>query len=82
MTKRMRRKMTEQEYTLKEILEDTRAEMRSLNINMQKFMEKNDTEHKTFTDKIYEMRYSVVIAVIVGLGGIAGIIITLVKAVK
>jgi len=74
--------MTEQEYTLKEILEDTRAEMRSLNINMQKFMEKNDTEHKTFTDKIYEMRYSVVIAVIVGLGGIAGIIITLVKAVK
>lgn len=78
----MRRKMTEQEYTLKEILEDTRAEMRSLNINMQKFMEKNDMEHKAFSDKIYEMRYSVIIAVIVGLGGIAGIVISLIKVFK
>ena len=72
--------MTEQEYTLKEILEDTRAEMRSLNINMQKFMEKNESEHKFFTSKLYEMRYSVIIAIIVGLGGIAGIVISLAKA--
>ena len=74
--------MTNEEYTLKEILEDTRSEMKLLNSNMQKFMEKNENEHKCFTDKLYEMRYSVVIAVIVGLGGIAGIIISLVKAIN